>query len=191
MWKLKRLTAREREGLLLVGAGVGNRERQRSRELGIAERKATAHIARIVEKLGQWSRLQVAVLAAVLPGSTGRGSRRVRVAGVRTFAVRTGRCPFRRAAPGTSRRINPGPPASVSSGLRAAPGCPPLGAVTFRDLPNSASSPLCSWSGVGRFEGGRCHHSGSNSMWMPCRSAASSSSCSGSHSVSGSLGRRT
>ncbi|WP_406205583.1 LuxR C-terminal-related transcriptional regulator [Streptomyces decoyicus] len=66
MWKLKRLTAREREGLLLVGAGVGNRERQRSRELGIAERKATAHIARIVEKLGQWSRLQVAVLAAVL-----------------------------------------------------------------------------------------------------------------------------
>ncbi|WP_308372749.1 LuxR C-terminal-related transcriptional regulator [Streptomyces sp. MCA2] len=124
MWKLKRLTAREREGLLLVGAGVGNRERQRSRELGIAERKATAHIARIVEKLGQWSRLQVAVLAAVLPGSTGPGSRRVRVAGVRTFAVRTGRCPFRRAVPGTSRRIGPGPPASGSSGLRAAPDCP-------------------------------------------------------------------
>ncbi|WP_411081033.1 response regulator transcription factor [Streptomyces sp. cmx-18-6] len=62
-WKLKRLTDREREVLLLVGTGVGNRAL--ARELGIAERTVKAHIARIVEKLEQQTRLQVAVLAVL------------------------------------------------------------------------------------------------------------------------------
>ncbi|UXY30820.1 response regulator transcription factor [Streptomyces sp. HUAS TT20] len=63
LWKLKRLTGREREVLLLVGTGAGNREL--ARELGIAERTVKAHIARIVEKLEQQTRLQVAVLAVL------------------------------------------------------------------------------------------------------------------------------
>lgn len=63
LWKLKTLTDREREVLLLVGTGVGNREL--ARKLGIAERTVKAHIARIVEKLGQQTRLQVAVLAVL------------------------------------------------------------------------------------------------------------------------------
>src|SRR5947207_12220623 len=61
--KLTRLTDREREVLLLVGTGVGNREL--SKQLGIAERTVKAHIARIVEKLEQQTRLQVAVLAVL------------------------------------------------------------------------------------------------------------------------------
>ena len=63
LWKLKRLTNREKEVLLLVGTGVGNREL--ARELGIAERTVKAHIARIVEKLGQQTRLQVAMLGVL------------------------------------------------------------------------------------------------------------------------------
>ncbi|MFI6730824.1 response regulator transcription factor [Streptomyces atratus] len=63
LWKLKRLTDREREVLLLVGTGAGNRDL--ARELGIAERTVKAHIARIVEKLEQQTRLQVAVLAVL------------------------------------------------------------------------------------------------------------------------------
>ncbi|WP_432215810.1 LuxR C-terminal-related transcriptional regulator [Streptomyces hygroscopicus] len=114
MWKLKRLTAREREALLLVGAGVGNRERERSRELEIAERKATAHIACIVEKLGQRSRLQVAALAAVLPGSTGPGSPRARV------AVRGPLLCAREGAPSVGRRPEPHA-ASIRGRLRPFP----------------------------------------------------------------------
>ncbi|WP_405890180.1 helix-turn-helix transcriptional regulator [Streptomyces sp. NBC_00133] len=63
LWKLKRLTGREREVLLVVGTGAGNREL--ARELGIAERTVKAHIARIVEKLERQTRLQVAVLAVL------------------------------------------------------------------------------------------------------------------------------
>ncbi|MFJ9542601.1 LuxR C-terminal-related transcriptional regulator [Streptomyces sp. NPDC101225] len=63
LWKLNRLTEREREVFLLVGTGVGNREL--SKQLGIAERTVKAHIARIVEKLEQQTRLQVAVLAVL------------------------------------------------------------------------------------------------------------------------------
>lgn len=59
--RLKRLTDREKEVLLLVGTGVGNREL--ASELGIAERTVKAHIARIVKKLEQQTRLQVAMLA--------------------------------------------------------------------------------------------------------------------------------
>ena len=66
LWKLKRLTDREKEVLLLVGTGVGNREL--ARELGIAERTVKAHIARIVEKLGQQTRLQVAMLGVLAHG---------------------------------------------------------------------------------------------------------------------------
>jgi DNA-binding NarL/FixJ family response regulator len=58
-----RLTGREKEVLLLLGTGLGNR--QLARELGIAERTVKAHIARIVEKLGQQTRLQAAVLAVL------------------------------------------------------------------------------------------------------------------------------
>lgn len=61
--RLKRLTDREKEVLLLLGTGLGNREL--ARELGIAERTVKAHIARIVEKLGQQTRLQAAVLSVL------------------------------------------------------------------------------------------------------------------------------
>lgn len=63
LWKLGRLTDREREVLLLVGTGVGNREL--AKQLGIAERTVKAHIARIVDKLEQQTRLQVAVLSVL------------------------------------------------------------------------------------------------------------------------------
>ncbi|MET9662607.1 helix-turn-helix transcriptional regulator (plasmid) [Streptomyces sp. NBC_00376] len=63
LWKLRRLTDREREVFLLVGTGAGNRHL--ARELGITERTVKAHIARIVEKLEQQTRLQVAVLAVL------------------------------------------------------------------------------------------------------------------------------
>ncbi|MFJ5850806.1 MULTISPECIES: helix-turn-helix domain-containing protein [unclassified Streptomyces] len=62
-WKLKKLTVREREVLLLVGTGAGNRDL--AKELGISERTVKAHIARIVEKLEQQTRLQIAVLAVL------------------------------------------------------------------------------------------------------------------------------
>ncbi|MER6193973.1 helix-turn-helix transcriptional regulator [Streptomyces cyaneofuscatus] len=61
--KLEELTGREKEVLLLLGTGLGNR--QLARELGIAERTVKAHIARIVQKLGQETRLQAAVLSVL------------------------------------------------------------------------------------------------------------------------------
>jgi DNA-binding NarL/FixJ family response regulator len=61
--RLKTLTDREKEVLLLLGTGLGNR--QLARELGIAERTVKAHVARIVEKLDQQTRLQVAVLSVL------------------------------------------------------------------------------------------------------------------------------
>lgn len=60
---LKTLTDREKEVLLLLGTGLGNR--QLARELGIAERTVKAHVARIVEKLEQQTRLQVAVVSVL------------------------------------------------------------------------------------------------------------------------------
>ncbi|MEW1759372.1 helix-turn-helix transcriptional regulator [Streptomyces cyaneofuscatus] len=64
--RLKQLTGREKEVLLLLGTGLGNR--QLARELGIAERTVKAHVARIVEKLGQETRLQAAVLSVLFHG---------------------------------------------------------------------------------------------------------------------------
>jgi len=61
--RLKELTGREKEVLLLLGTGLGNR--QLARELGIAERTVKAHLARIMEKLGQETRLQAAVLSVL------------------------------------------------------------------------------------------------------------------------------
>lgn len=61
---LDRLTEREKEVLLLLGTGLGNR--QLARELCIAERTVKAHIARIVDKLGQQTRLQAAVLSVLV-----------------------------------------------------------------------------------------------------------------------------
>ncbi|QLJ02933.1 response regulator transcription factor [Streptomyces sp. NEAU-sy36] len=61
--RLEALTDREREVLLLLGTGVGNREL--SRELGIAERTVKAHISNIVAKLGQQTRTQVAIVSAL------------------------------------------------------------------------------------------------------------------------------
>ncbi|GGW77915.1 hypothetical protein GCM10010503_64680 [Streptomyces lucensis JCM 4490] len=61
--RLGALTEREREVLLLLGTGLGNREL--SRELGIAERTIKAHIASIVAKLGQQTRTQAAVVSAL------------------------------------------------------------------------------------------------------------------------------
>ncbi|MGW4271462.1 helix-turn-helix domain-containing protein [Streptomyces seoulensis] len=58
---MERLTGREKEVLLLVGTGVANR--RLARELGIAERTVKAHLARIAEKLGQQTRLQIALIA--------------------------------------------------------------------------------------------------------------------------------
>ncbi|MFH9938575.1 response regulator transcription factor [Streptomyces murinus] len=63
IWRLEALTDREREVLLLLGTGVGNREL--SRELGIAERTVKAHISNIVAKLGQQTRTQVAIVSAL------------------------------------------------------------------------------------------------------------------------------
>ena len=63
IFELDRLTEREKEVLLLLGTGLGNR--QLARELRIAERTVKAHIARIVDKLGQQTRLQAAVLSVV------------------------------------------------------------------------------------------------------------------------------
>ncbi|KPI04370.1 transcriptional regulator, LuxR family [Actinobacteria bacterium OK074] len=61
--RVNRLTGREREVLLLLGVGLSNR--QLARELQITERTVKAHVARVVEKLGQRTRLQAAVLAVL------------------------------------------------------------------------------------------------------------------------------
>ncbi|CAL9396911.1 hypothetical protein SUDANB37_01395 [Streptomyces sp. enrichment culture] len=61
--RLGELTYREREVLLLLGTGLGNR--RLASELGIAERTVKAHIARIAEKLERETRLQVSVLSAL------------------------------------------------------------------------------------------------------------------------------
>ena len=61
---LDRLTEREKEVLLLLGTGLGNR--QLAQELRIAERTVKAHIARIMDKLGQQTRLQAAVLSVLI-----------------------------------------------------------------------------------------------------------------------------
>ncbi|MFJ3310131.1 helix-turn-helix transcriptional regulator [Streptomyces sp. NPDC086549] len=61
--RLESLTGREREVLLMLGTGLGNREL--AQELGIAERTVKAHIASIVEKTKQQTRTQAAILAAL------------------------------------------------------------------------------------------------------------------------------
>ena len=61
--RLDLLTNREKEVLLLLGTGLGNREL--AHELHIAERTVKAHVARIVQKLGQRTRLQAAVLSVL------------------------------------------------------------------------------------------------------------------------------
>ncbi|RDG35605.1 helix-turn-helix domain-containing protein [Streptomyces corynorhini] len=61
--RLESLTGREREVLLLLGTGLGNREL--ARELKIAERTVKAHIANIVRKIGQQTRTQAAIVAAL------------------------------------------------------------------------------------------------------------------------------
>ncbi|MGW0737961.1 LuxR C-terminal-related transcriptional regulator [Streptomyces sp. NPDC002851] len=63
VWWLGDLTGREKEVLLLLGTGLGNREL--ARELGIAERTVKAHIANIVAKLGQETRTQAAIVSAL------------------------------------------------------------------------------------------------------------------------------
>ncbi|MES4889917.1 helix-turn-helix transcriptional regulator [Streptomyces sp. NPDC096012] len=63
VWRLESLTGREREVLLLLGTGLGNRDL--ARELGIAERTVKAHIANIVDKTGQQTRTQAAIIAAL------------------------------------------------------------------------------------------------------------------------------
>ncbi|MEU1051710.1 helix-turn-helix transcriptional regulator [Streptomyces sp. NPDC005876] len=63
VWWLESLTDREREVLLLLGTGLGNREL--ARELGIAERTVKAHIANIVGKTGQQTRTQAAIVSAL------------------------------------------------------------------------------------------------------------------------------
>ncbi|MFI2451721.1 LuxR C-terminal-related transcriptional regulator [Streptomyces sp. NPDC019539] len=63
VWRLDSLTDREKEVLLLLGTGVGNREL--ARELGIAERTVKAHIANIVGKTGQETRTQAAIVSAL------------------------------------------------------------------------------------------------------------------------------
>ncbi|MFF8942286.1 response regulator transcription factor [Streptomyces sp. NPDC014864] len=65
--RLESLTQREREVLLLLGTGQGNREL--AQELGIAERTVKAHIANIVAKLGQQTRTQAAIVSALTHGS--------------------------------------------------------------------------------------------------------------------------
>ncbi|WP_079177285.1 helix-turn-helix transcriptional regulator [Streptomyces sp. MUSC 14] len=61
--RLEKLTGREREVLLLLGTGLGNREL--ARELGITERTVKAHIANIVGKMGLQTRTQAAIVAAL------------------------------------------------------------------------------------------------------------------------------
>jgi DNA-binding NarL/FixJ family response regulator len=66
-WRLESLTQREKEVLLLLGTGQGNREL--ARELGITERTVKAHIARVVAKLGQQTRTQAAIVSALVHGA--------------------------------------------------------------------------------------------------------------------------
>jgi DNA-binding NarL/FixJ family response regulator len=67
---LDRLTEREKEVLLLLGMGMGTGtglgKPATGGELRIAERTVRAHIARIVDKLGQRTRLQAAVLSVLV-----------------------------------------------------------------------------------------------------------------------------
>ena len=60
------LTVREREVLLLLGAGLPNPVL--ARQLGIAERTVKAHLARIIEKLGLRTQFDAVVLAIVHHG---------------------------------------------------------------------------------------------------------------------------
>ncbi|WP_427921444.1 LuxR C-terminal-related transcriptional regulator [Streptomyces sp. cg40] len=61
------LTEREKEVFLLLATGLSNR--QLSGELRIAERTVKMHVARIVDKLGQETRLQASILAALAHNS--------------------------------------------------------------------------------------------------------------------------
>ncbi|MFJ7146848.1 helix-turn-helix transcriptional regulator [Streptomyces sp. NPDC100445] len=63
VWRLDGLTDREREVLLLLGTGQGNREL--ARELGIAEHTVKAHIAKVVAKLGMKTRAQATIFSAL------------------------------------------------------------------------------------------------------------------------------
>lgn len=62
-WDIDQLTRREKQVLLLLGAGLTNREL--GRRLGIAERTVKAHVSRILAKLGQRTRLQAAVISVL------------------------------------------------------------------------------------------------------------------------------
>ncbi|WP_138909027.1 response regulator transcription factor [Streptomyces chryseus] len=61
---LASLTEREREVLRLLGRGEPNR--LLARRLGIAERTAKAHVARVIEKLGVADRTAAVFVANVL-----------------------------------------------------------------------------------------------------------------------------
>ncbi|GAA3162824.1 MULTISPECIES: helix-turn-helix domain-containing protein [Streptomyces] len=61
--ELDRLTQRERQVLLLLGAGLSNKEL--SENLGISERTVKAHLSRILEKLEKSSRLQAAMVSVL------------------------------------------------------------------------------------------------------------------------------
>ncbi|MGW7414606.1 response regulator transcription factor [Streptomyces sp. NPDC054863] len=58
---VENLTGREREVLVRVGTGAGNREIART--LGIAERTVKAHLTHIMGKIGVASRLEAALFA--------------------------------------------------------------------------------------------------------------------------------
>ena len=62
-WNLDDLTGREKQVLLYLGSGLTNREI--AKHLAIAERTVKAHLARILAKLGQRSRLQAAVISVL------------------------------------------------------------------------------------------------------------------------------
>jgi NarL family two-component system response regulator LiaR len=66
---LERLTAREREVLVLIGRGYRNK--QIARELGISEKTVKTHVGRLLAKLGVDDRTQAAVMAVragLVPG---------------------------------------------------------------------------------------------------------------------------
>ncbi|MFF9363186.1 LuxR C-terminal-related transcriptional regulator [Streptomyces griseoluteus] len=64
---MTRLTGREREVLLMLGSGLRNREP--AREPGIAERTVKAHIANIVDRIGQRTRTRAAIVSAPAHGA--------------------------------------------------------------------------------------------------------------------------
>lgn len=64
--QLDLLTGREKQVLLMLGAGINNRVLART--LGIAERTVKAHTARVLHKLGLESRLDAAVVSVLLHG---------------------------------------------------------------------------------------------------------------------------